>query len=105
MARLSMIAQLRAILIAGLLALALPALAKDEKGMAEAEKAMAGEKLDINTASKKELIALPGIGEVRAEAIIKGRPYRGKNELAEKNIIPQEVYDKVKDMIIAKQKM
>src|SRR5512140_441004 len=64
----------------------------------------AGAMLDINSASKSELDALPGIGGVRADAIIKGRPYKGKDELFQKKIIPQSVYDGIKDRIIAKQK-
>jgi DNA uptake protein ComE-like DNA-binding protein len=60
--------------------------------------------MDINSASEKDLASLPGIGEVRAKAIVKGRPYKGKNELADKKIIPQKVYDEIKDKIIAKQK-
>ena len=60
--------------------------------------------LDINSASKSELDALPGIGNARAEAIIKGRPYKGKDELVQKNIIPQSVYNGIQDKIIAKQK-
>lgn len=59
--------------------------------------------LDINSASKAELDALPGIGPVRSEAIIKGRPYKGKDELARRKILPQNVYDGIKDRIIAKQ--
>ena len=47
---------------------------------------------------------LDGIGEARAKAIIKGRPYKGKDDLVAKNIIPQAVYDKISDQIIAKQK-
>jgi competence protein ComEA len=62
------------------------------------------ELLDINSASKEELDALAGIGESRADAIIKGRPYKGKDELYQKKIIPKSVYDKIKDKIIAKQK-
>jgi competence protein ComEA len=62
------------------------------------------ELLDINSASKAELDALAGIGEARADAIIKGRPYKGKDELYQKKIIPKSVYDKIKDKIIAKQK-
>lgn len=59
--------------------------------------------IDINAASKDELKALAGIGDARAEAIIKGRPYRGKDELAQKNIIPDGVYAGIKDRIIARQ--
>ena len=60
--------------------------------------------LDINSASKAELDALPGIGSARADAIIKGRPYKGKDELAQKKIIPENVYSGIKDRIIARQK-
>ena len=60
--------------------------------------------LDINSASKTDLVALKGIGEKRADDIIKGRPYKGKDDLVKKKIIPQGVYDGIKDKIIAKQK-
>ncbi|MDB5595858.1 MAG: hypothetical protein JWM36_2819 [Hyphomicrobiales bacterium] len=60
--------------------------------------------LDINSATKPELMALKGIGDVRADGIIKGRPYKGKDDLVQKNIIPKGVYDDIKDKIIAKQK-
>jgi len=63
------------------------------------------ELLDINSASAKEMIdKLPGIGDARAAAIVKGRPYKGKDELVSKNIVPESVYAKIKDQIIAKQK-
>ena len=59
--------------------------------------------MDINTASVKELATLPKIGDVRAKAIVKGRPYNGKDDLINKKVIPQDAYDAIKDMIIAKQ--
>ena len=61
------------------------------------------EPMDINTATKEQLMTLDGIAEARSDAIIKGRPYKAKNELADKKIIPQAVYGKIKDQIIAKQ--
>ena len=61
------------------------------------------QKLDINSATKDQLKELPGIGDAYSQKIIDARPYRTKLDLVHKKIIPQAVYDKVKDMIIAKQ--
>ena len=60
--------------------------------------------IDLNTADKATLEKLKGIGPARADAIIKGRPYKGKDELVQKKIVPQNVYDDIKDLVVARQK-
>lgn len=61
-----------------------------------------GDLIDINTATKEQLMTLEGIGEARSVSIISHRPYKAKNELVDKNVLSQAVYDKIKDHIIAK---
>jgi competence protein ComEA len=67
-------------------------------------KAVTGGLVDINSASAEELDKLPGIGPARAKAIIANRPYGGKDDLANRKIIPPNVYNQIKDKIIARQK-
>ena len=84
-----------------------PAPAPAAKPATPAKPAMASTKkaelLDLNTATREQLVALPGIGETYADAIIKGRPYKTKSELVSKKVIPAAAYKKVRAHVIAHQ--
>lgn len=58
-----------------------------------------GEKVNINTAPKEQLEALPGIGPAKAQAVIEGRPYKAPEDIMKVKGIKQGVYNKIKDNI------
>jgi competence protein ComEA len=106
--RYSLILPLAAMLMAG------PALAQTAAPSAPAARAPAATTapssapqaalIDINSATKDQLQTLKGIGPARADDIVKGRPYRGKDELLSKKLVPENVYNDIKDQIIARQR-
>ncbi len=85
------------------LVLALAPVPQSASGQSKsASAASQSEPLDLNTATRDQLKALPGIGDAYADRIIKGRPYAAKNQLTQKGIIPDNTYARIQSMIVAR---
>ena len=80
-----------------LLALLAPPVAR-----AQTRATTAANPIDLNSAIRDDLMALEGIGEVKADAIIRSRPFKAKTELVERRLIPEAVYDKIADKVVAR---
>jgi competence protein ComEA len=95
-----MVKLLKAVAIAIALLFAAPAVSWTNAAQAAGK---AAEKLDINTATEDQLKELPGIGDAYAKKIVAGRPYKAKDELWEKKVIPKATYQKIKNRVVAHQ--
>ena len=70
-----------------------------------ATKVTHGENLvDLNSAAKGQLSALPGIGDVYSQKIIDNRPYKAKTDLVKKKVIPAVTYEKIATKVVARRK-
>ena len=70
--------------------------------ISKAPRPVKDEPLDLNFATKQQLLKLPGIGEKDAQNIIDGRPYKTETDLVSRNIITQATFDKIASLIAVK---
>jgi competence protein ComEA len=81
-----------------------PAPPKKEASQPMQKEKAKDELLDLNTATREQLIALPSVGEAYADKVIAGRPYKMKSELVSRKIVPPAKYKKFAAKVIAKRK-
>ena len=82
-----------------------PAAPAAERKAAHTKHAMATPKVDLNSATRDELVRLPGIGDATADKIIAARPFKTKSELLSKKLVTRQEFSKVSSHVFAKQTM
>lgn len=79
------------------------AMGKTEDAASDTKDKVSGNKrVDLNSATKDEIAALPGMTPDDAQKVIDNRPYSGKGDLVKKNVVSAEEYAKIKDSVVAK---
>jgi competence protein ComEA len=84
-------------------ATAKPAVAASKPAAKKTSAAVKVRLVDINSAGPNELKTLPGVTDTIAEKIIAGRPFGSKAQLTTRGIVPREVYEGLKGLVVAKQ--
>mgnify|MGYP001825972900 CR=1 FL=1 len=79
-----------------------PKKTKASQNKPKAPKLAPGQRVNLNTASPKELEKIPGIGRVKAQAIMKGRPYKSPEDIMKIKGIKKGTYQKIKEYITVK---